>query len=257
MQKSILRYPGGKNRAVKIICSLIPKDCTEICSPFLGGGSIEIACANNNVKVYAYDVFEPLVEFWKCLLRDPHKLSELVKGFHPLPKSTFYELQKTYSNYTSKYLRAAIFYVLNRSSFSGTTLSGGMSPGHERFNQPSIERLANFQLNNFNVELADFNESIKLHENKLLYLDPPYLIKHKIYGEKGNTHNGFDHDGLSKLIKKRNNWILSYNDSEEIQIMYGDYYFYYPDWKYGMSQNKKSREVLILSNDIAKKNGFL
>jgi DNA adenine methylase len=75
---SPLRYPGGKTRAVKHILPLIPKGLDELCSPFFGGGSIEIAYAKENpdCKVQGYDVFEPIVWFWKALLENPERLAE-------------------------------------------------------------------------------------------------------------------------------------------------------------------------------------
>jgi len=32
--KSLLRYPGGKTRAVNLLLTLIPKNTNELCSPF-------------------------------------------------------------------------------------------------------------------------------------------------------------------------------------------------------------------------------
>ena len=61
--KSPLRYPGGKTRAASNILQYIPKNTKTICSPFLGGGSLELMCANNGMMVKAYDGFEPLVVF--------------------------------------------------------------------------------------------------------------------------------------------------------------------------------------------------
>ena len=252
--KSPLRYAGGKSRGVIEISSFIPQDTKIIFSPFFGGGSVELACANNGIFVYGYDNFKPLVEFWQCLLADRTKLAEIIKQYYPLSKSKFYKLQKSHAGFRSKYKRAAIFYILNRASFSGTTMSGGMSPNHPRFTLSSIERIQNFQIKNLSVELADFKESIPKAKKYLLYLDPPYLIDQKLYGNNGDLHSGFDHKGLSKLLKKRNNWILSYNDSEEIHEMYDGYSSYYPEWKYGMSNNKKSREMLIFSHDLAEAN---
>jgi DNA adenine methylase len=78
----------------------------------------------------------------------------------------------------------------------------------------------------------------------------------KLYGRKGDLHKDFDHDGLTKILKKRNNWILSYNNSKEIHELYSDFVVLYPDWKYGMSNDKASREVLILSHDIARLNNL-
>ena len=58
--------------------------------------------------------------------------------------------------FKTKIQRAAVYYVLNRSSFSGATLSGGMSPQHPRFTFTSIERLRNYFNPNVSVEKADF-----------------------------------------------------------------------------------------------------
>lgn len=255
--RSPLRYAGGKSRGVKEITKYIPENTKEICSPFFGGGSVELTCADNDIRVYGFDNFEPLVDFWQCLLLDPKKLAEIIMEYHPLPKSRFYELQKTQSKYKSKFERAAIFYVLNRSSFSGTTMSGGMSPDHPRFTLSAIERIANFNIQNLNVDLVDFKQSIKRYSKKLLYLDPPYLINQKLYGNNGDLHEGFDHEGLAEILQDCKKWILSYNDSEEIRKLYADFTFQYPNWKYGMSNNKNSREIIILSHDIAEINGLV
>ena len=252
--KTVLRYPGGKFRAVNTIVDLIPKTATKLCSPFLGGGSVELVCARNNIKVFGYDIFSPLVEFWQCLISNPIKLANVVEKYHPLAKSKFYNLQKTQNKSKSKYERAGIFYALNRSSFSGSTLSGGMSPGHPRFNKAAIDRIRSFRIENFSVRKLDFRESLPKHQNDFVYLDPPYMITHKLYGIKGNAHKNFDHNELAKILKNRNNWILSYNNTDDVHKLYRGHTFCYPDWKYGMSSEKKSNEVLILSHDVAKYN---
>src|SRR3990167_3227313 len=69
--KSPLRYPGGKTRGVKEIIKYFPPDLERVCSPFLGGGSIEIELANKGVEVFGYDIFEPVTDFWQILLKDP------------------------------------------------------------------------------------------------------------------------------------------------------------------------------------------
>ena len=81
-------------------------------------------------------------------------------------------------------------------------------------------------------DLILFKKSISKAKNILLYLDPPYLINQKLYGDRGNLHNGFDHEGLAEILHRRNNWILSYNDCDEIHDLYDDFSFYHPEWKY-------------------------
>jgi DNA adenine methylase len=250
--KSPLRYPGGKSRAVKQILELLPQDMNSICSPFLGGGSVELACASNGIKVFGYDAFEPLVNFWKVLLEDAPQLARMVRKYYPLTRSKFYSLQKEYFEIKDRLKMSAIFFVLNRCSFSGTTLCGGMSPGHPRFTTSMIERLADFRINNFEVGHADFKESIKQHKNDFLYLDPPYLIDQSLYGNRGSMHDNFDHEALAKILKNRDGWILSYNDCLSIRKLYKGYEFLTPEWVYGMGNSKQSNEILILSKDFAR-----
>jgi len=248
--RSPLRYPGGKTRAVDSIYSIIPENETKLCSPFLGGASIELACTTR-MEVFGSDIFEPLIDFWQMLLDDREKLVERVKSYYPLSRTKFYNLQKRYIHLEDKLERAAVFFVLNRSSFSGTTLSGGMSPGHPRFTKSSIKRLEKFTTKNFNVECADFRDSIEKHKDAFLYLDPPYMNGQALYGVKGDTHTGFEHHALADILHKRERWIMSYNDCEEIRTLYKGHPILSIEWVYGMSKEKKSNEVLVLSKDMA------
>jgi DNA adenine methylase len=248
--RSPLRYPGGKTRAVKSIYSFIPSRVKKLCSPFLGGASIELACSTRMI-VYGSDIFEPLISFWKVLIKYPNALVEKVNQYYPLSKTRFYHLQKNYLKLEDEVERAAAFFVLNRSSFSGTTLSGGMSPGHPRFTESAIDRLRNFKANNLIVECCDFKTSINKHKDAFLYLDPPYMNNQNLYGIKGNTHKGFNHYELAELLYSRDQWIMSYNDCHTIRSLYKNYTILSVQWVYGMSKNKKSNEVLILSRDLS------
>ncbi|MBN8785894.1 MAG: DNA adenine methylase [Terrimonas sp.] len=248
--KSILRYPGGKTRATSFLLPFFPKNLKTIFSPFIGGGSVELALAAKGIKVYGYDIFNPLVEFWQCALEKPGALADEVEKYIPLAKDAFYTLQQTHTTLKTKLQRAAAYYVLNRSSFSGSTLSGGMSPGHPRFTKTAIERLRSFHNPNIVIAKADFKTSLLKHAPDFAYLDPPYLIKNALYGKKGNAHKDFDHEGLAEILSKRDKWILSYNDCDDIRKLYSKFKMVTPDWKYGMSKDKSSKELLILSDDV-------
>ncbi|MCO5239531.1 MAG: DNA adenine methylase [Chitinophagaceae bacterium] len=248
--RSPLRYPGGKTRGVEFITQFFPKNLDKLLSPFFGGGSIELVTASRGTKVFGYDLFSPLVEFWQCLMTQPKDLAEEVEKYFPLSRDRFYELQQTQTKFNTKLERAAVYYVLNRSSFSGATLSGGMSPGHPRFTETSIDRLKDFYNPNIKVRKADFKKSLAEHPFMFTYLDPPYLIKSSLYGRKGNAHKDFDHVGLADILKKREHWILSYNDCDDIRDLYAGFYIITPNWKYGMSNDKTSKEVLIFSKNF-------
>jgi DNA adenine methylase len=200
--------------------------------------------------VYGSDIFEPLIAFWRILLTDPIKLISHVRNYHPLSRTQFYDLQKSYINLTDEIEMASAFFVLNRSSFSGTTLSGGMSPGHPRFNESAIERLRTFEVDNLVIECADYRDVIPKHEDSFLYLDPPYMNGQALYGHRGDTHKGFDHRALAELLSKRDRWIMSYNDCQEIRELYKNNPILSIEWLYGMSKNKQSNEVLVLSKGL-------
>jgi len=248
MNYSLLRYPGGKTKAINQLKNFIPKNTKEICSPFFGGGSFELYLSTQGIRIHGYDNFELLVNFWQCVGENPWRLSSEVQKFYPLSKEGFYDIQKNISLGKDKWIQSAMFYALNRSSFSGMGLSGGMSPNHPRFNQNSIDRIENF-IYEFTIEKLSFEESIKKHDC-LIYADPPYFIDEKLYGTKGNLHTGFNHNLLAEILNERGNFILSYNNSEEVRELYKNHTFHYPEWKYGLGNDKNSREILIVSKDI-------
>ena len=237
---SVLRYPGGKTRAVAHIRSFFPKEIDALASPFMGGGSIEISCAADGIKVFAADAFAPLVNFWQHAKKDAGALADRVATHHPLARRQFYILQKSAKGVRCDRERAAIFFVLNRSSFSGLTESGGMSPNHARFNASAINRLRDFRADNLEITCADYRETLRAHVDKFLYLDPPYANGGRLYGRRGDMHEGFDHEDLADRLKARTGWVLSYNDHPDIRKLYQGFDIVTPDWKYGLSRNKAS-----------------
>ena len=268
--KTPLRYPGGKSRAVKHILPYIPEDCGELCSPFLGGGSIELAVAERKgtTAVYGYDLFEPVVWFWHAMLSDPNTLTASIeqlrstytieekgiqKQVEGLSNDDFIQLRKDLAKVLKdktgfSYVNAAKFFAINRASFSGATFSGGWSKkaSYARFNDSSIGRVKNFKEPKLKVKCADFKKSIAQHQDAFLYCDPPYFLgkdRDRLYGINGSTHLGFDHRGLYDILSQRGKWVLSYNNCEEIRDLYKGYKIFEASWAYGMKNvSKESRE---------------
>ena len=227
-------------------------------SPFIGGGSIELQAASSGVRVYGYDAFSPLVDFWQALLKDPVALSNAVLSFYPMLPEMYKELRTSFDESGWAGIdaaeRAARYYAMNRSSFSGIGIYGsGMSPKTERFQRAHIEHLAKFSLPRLSVDLADFRESLAQHPNTFAYCDPPYFLDgKKLYGK---LHDDFDHQELARQLKSRSRWLLSYDDCAEVRELYSDFRIEVVSWSYGMASTKKdfdgtSKEVVILSNDL-------
>lgn len=203
------------------------------------------------VAVLGSDIFSPLVDFWQEAIEDSSRLAEKVKKYYPLSRAKFYSLQKHYKNLPDKLERAAVFFVLNRCSFSGTTLSGGMSPGHKRFTPSAIDRLRDFNSARLKVRKVDYKVALQENPDIMAYLDPPYQISSdNLYGKKGDAHKDFNHEELASILRERDKWVLSYNDSSKIRELYKHARILKPEWTYGMSNGKKSEELLIISPEL-------
>ena len=249
--KSPLRYPGGKSRAAGMILNILPGTLDSLASPFIGGGSVELALASRGARVYGYDAFPPLALFWQRVISEPAAMGREARKYHPLSKEDFYALQgRMKRGEMSDKQTAVAFFVLNRASFSGTTLSGGMSPGHPRFTESAIERLESFRVKGLSVELAEFHTSIPRHDKDFLYCDPPYANGGALYGRNGDRHLDFDHVRLAKILTARDGWVLSYNDCAAVRDLYSGFTFLPVEWTYGMNGDKQSNETLILSKDL-------
>jgi len=270
--KTPLRYPGGKSRAVDTIMPYIRNlDCGELCSPFLGGGSFELALAQKDIKIHGYDGFNPIVWFWQALLKDPDRLAQLADSTKTKrPRKYMYQgkeykarglLKKDFErfrdevrfalkmNHPPTFESAAKVYAINRSSFSGATFAGGFSEraSYARFTDSQIDAIRNFKVDNFTVKHADFKDSMKKHDCHF-YLDPPYFLsgaRNKLYGDEGVMHEFFPHLALFSELRKRENWILSYNDCAEVRELYRDYKIHEAEWTYGMNKSKQSSEIII------------
>jgi DNA adenine methylase len=250
---SILRYPGGKSKAVKLILPCIPS-CSTLISPFFGGGSVEFAWQQSTKgKLIVCDLFKPLVNFWKEVKKNRQAVADNVKKYYPISKELFYSLKHNLE--ADAVCAAAQFYVINRASYSGCTLSGGMSKNHPRFTQSCIKRLELFKMENIIIDHDSvFNWLLPILKNNskdstAIYMDPPYLTTQRLYGEKGNTHKDFPHYKLRDLLNTVTGlgfkWVLSYNDTSEIRDAYKGNKIQKLEWNYGMNKSKLSNEILI------------
>jgi DNA adenine methylase len=231
MIKSPLRYPGGKSRAVEIIAKLIPA-FDEFREPFLGGGSVFVYLKQRypNKKYWVNDLYSELYKFWAMTQKDVNSLIDKVyewRNQYPVGKELFQFLNKNISDFNDLE-KAAAFFIFNRVTFSGTTLSGGYSEGAftGRFTESSIKRLNDLAkvINGSIITNYDYEELVKRDgKNVFIFLDPPYYsaTKSALYGKNGNLHKSFDHERFAENMKNCNHkWLITYDDSEYIRNLF-------------------------------------
>jgi DNA adenine methylase len=257
---SPLRYPGGKTRACKIIDDIILQNFDITCfntilSPFFGGGSFEFYLQNKyGLKLIVNDKFTPLYNFWKQVKVNKTILCEELRKINSVSKEHFINYRKTIMDLNDNILQQSIqYFIINRCSFSGSTLSGGFSAeaSSKRFTPSSINKIEALDFTHIEIYNDDFYDFINNSNalNPLIFLDPPYYLERnsKLYGNNGDMHEGFNHQLLYNLMNTKKNWIITYNNCDYIRTLYKDYIIIDVNWSYGMNTSKTSSEIIIIS----------
>lgn len=264
--KSLIRYPGGKFRARKILEEMLPENVETILSPFFGGGSFELYMTGKGKKVIANDKFLVLANFWEQVLLHPAEIGKRLETYlGTIDKDIFREKQRALieinnSGVITDPIDSAVeFFIVNRCSFSGITLSGGFSKESSisRFTPSIVKKVSEFHNPNLQIKYGDCHEVLKgVPENvDFLFLDPPYLLeeeKNNLYGVAGNMHKFFDHHLFKKQIDNIDTpFLITYNNDEVIRDLWKDYNIYETSWSYGMNKDKKSSELVITNYEVS------
>lgn len=252
--KSPLRYPGGKTRAISILKEILETEYPSrktLLSPFFGGGSFELAQASDGYTVVANDLFAPLYTFWSQVKANPNAVAERVQQEMPVSKEKFIRFRNDIQESTTPLDIAAKYFIINRCSFSGATFCGGYSQqaADGRLTLSSLETLKHVNLTRMTFSSLDACAFLKEHpqtSSTVVYADPPYFIDSYIYGRDGDLHQAFDHKAFADEIKQRSDWMVSYNDCAHIRKLYEGCRILTPSWSYGMNKTKKSSEIVIL-----------
>jgi len=268
--KTPLRYAGGKSRAIKFITPFVSGN-DKIFSPFLGGGSLEVNWASQGIKVYGFDIFDVLVNFWNTLLSDSESLANKLSEIEPTQEEykrikeilmTWDNTQELLSTWKTDYykrdgviqldnLTSAAYYFFNHNTSYGP---GYLGWGSNVYLQKSkwelmIKQIRSFKLNNLIVGHQSFDYVIENNPNEFLYLDPPYYLDKDsdnkmftgIYPMRNIPihHDGFNHEKLRDLLyNHKGNFVLSYNNCETIREYYKDFELFYPKWSYSMGNGE-------------------
>jgi len=259
---SPFRYPGAKN---KLLDSIIPK--CKIANVFgdffVGGGSVflELARLHPNMEFILNDKDEFISSFWKILSKNNNDLNELCRLIEEKPTlDLFYKLREESGKTDIEKAYRGIFF--NRTSFSGdmrrsSSPIGGRKQESKwkidcRYNSKqinekirSISALIAGRVSVYNKDILDM-----LDENIPCYLDPPYFkVGFSIY-EKFMT--AAEHEKLSIKLQEKSNWLLSYDNCQEIKDLYNWANIEHIDARYSIrgkkSSWKESKEILIMPN---------
>ena len=250
-----LRYAGGKSLAVGHVVEQLPAGLTRLVSPFVGGASVEIACARElGIQVNGYDVFDILTDYWQGQLASPVELAQRIAEWEPT-KDVYASVKKRLKGHWDKSepiedkLELAAHYWFNHNLSYGPGFLGWMSGIYEepdRF-QRLLDKVRTFLCPGLNVEKGCFEDTMPRHRDDFLYCDPPYYLDgdsrmfRGIYPQRNFPvhHKGFDHALLRDLLHRhRGGFVLSYNDCSTVREWYADYRIIEVRWQYTLGQGE-------------------
>lgn len=250
-----LRYAGGKSLAVGYIIEHLPHKVMRLVSPFLGGGSVEIACAKElGLQVQGYDVFDILTNYWQVQLRSPIQLAQRIAEWQPT-RPTYAQVKQrlqahwNQTNPITDRVELAAHYWFNHNLSYGPGFLGWFSNIYEkpgRFER-LLEKVRSFRCKNLRVRQGSFEKTLTQHRQDFLYCDPPYYLDgdskmfRGIYPQRNFPvhHKGFDHTALRKLLHEhKGGFILSYNDCQTVRDGYADFRIVKVKWQYTLGQGE-------------------
>jgi len=178
-----LKWAGGKRWMIYEYPGLFPKEYNRYIEPFLGSGAVFFNLKPK--KAILSDLNSDLIETY-CAIRDDYKRvdAELKKHHRNHNKSYYYEMRN--KRLRASATRAAQFIYLNRTCWNGlyrVNLNGVFNvPIGTKTNV--ILPTDNFQaisklLKRVRLMNKDFEPIVaKAKESDLLFIDPPYTVKH-------------------------------------------------------------------------------
>lgn len=255
-----IRYAGGKSLAVGLIVELIPSDARRVISPFLGGGSVEVAVANElELPVIGYDIFDILVNYWQVQLKTPSELYEKLSNFKP-NKREFQKIKERLKQHWKGEKKldnldlAAHYYYNHNTSYGPGFLSWPSSVYmQEKKYSSMLKKIKNSEASNLKVFKSSFEKVIPRFTNDFLYCDPPYFLDGDskmfkgIYPQRNFPihHNSFNHEALRDLLlQHKGKFILSYNDCSTIREWYKDFTFIAGD-AYSVKSGQKRWQIFL------------
>ena len=276
-----LRYAGGKSLGVGYIVEYIPDGLDRLMSPFIGGGSVEVACAKElGIQVRAYDIFDILVNYWQVQLSSRNELADRLEKWQPTKEQYANIKARLKAHWTkesliSDPLELAAHYWFNHNLSYGPGFLGWMSKIYEspvRYMR-AVDKVRHLYCPKLSVEVGSFEETIPYHNAEFLYCDPPYYLDEGkmfrgIYPQRNFPvhHKGFNHELLRDLLyNHKGGFVLSYNDCQTIRDWYADFQVIEVKWQYTLGQGetrigknrinngtdhvKKSHELLIVKEN--------
>ena len=174
-----VRWLGGKRTLTEAVSGLGARTFRRAHDPFVGGGSLALACRAESV--YVSDTNEDLINFWRVNALFIDELIDALAGWSD-DKETYLRIRASVESSNVK--RAARFIYLNRTAYGGiwrTNTRGEFNVpygGGGRYHFESLSsslRAISRRTSHWTASAVDFRVALgQVEAGDLVLLDPPY-----------------------------------------------------------------------------------
>ena len=177
-----LKWPGGKRWFVAQHSGILPTSFRRYIEPFLGGGAVFFHL--QPVRAILSDSNVVLMEVYRAVRQDPARIDRLLRRHHDLhSRSHYYDIRANVPR--GPYARAARFIYLNRTCWNGLyrvnrngLFNVPMGTRRTVIRDNDLSRVSEL-LRRAELMAGDFEVVIdRAGRNDLLFVDPPYTVKH-------------------------------------------------------------------------------
>lgn len=264
--KPLLKWVGGKTQLLNEVLSKFPTRINDYHEIFIGGGSVLFGLLSLHEQghimlesVYAYDLNENLINFYKQVQDNPTALFKVVvrlkteyaaqdNGKRSMcnPKnldevnskeSYYYLIRHKFNTDTNNDIeRAGQFIFLNKTCFRGLYREGpkgfNVPYGHYKKTPDILNEkdllIVHSLIQKVCFKVADFRISLDgaKDENDFVYLDPPYMPEND-NSFVAYTKNGFNRESHTELFSAVKNlnckFLMSNSNSESVKNAFNDF----------------------------------
>lgn len=185
--KPFLMWAGGKRWFIKQHSTIFPDNFNQYIEPFLGSGAVFFKI--KPAQAILSDINKELIDTYSAIKKNWEEVFSRLKKHHSLfNKDYYYKIRL--SEPQDLYDKAARLIFLNRTCWNGlyrvnnkgqfnVPIGTKVDVVREDDNFAAISKI----LQNANLQQSDFEDIIdKAKENDLLFVDPPYTVRHNDNG---------------------------------------------------------------------------
>lgn len=237
---------GGKNFIREKIVKMFPESYTTYIEPFIGGGQVLMELLENEynpkVEYVGNDLNKDIYDIWNDTKKvNPETMRRKDWSGN---KSKFNHLKesKPTSPEERLYRNLYISYYSYGGTREGYADKGAIRGGKFLNNLEEIQE----KMKKVKILNEDYRKVISKYDNvnAVIYLDPPYTNKEKLY-----EGNGISPVELAKVCRSiKGKFILSYDICKEVREAFKGFNFYKAKLKYTAGENKHYKNEYIITN---------